>query len=363
MSSPTLNALNSRAQADIATSIEGASPAQRRSVLGAIGRALAGACHALYGYINRKAADANPYTATGSALEGWASLWLSGGRKQPTIASGSVLVTGAQGKLLPALTVMQSVTGVTYTTDADATMDGTGQATVSITAAETGMAGNAAAGATLTFVSPVTDIAVSCTVDDGGLTGGTDLETDDGLRARMIARVQNPPTGGNDADYIAWALEVPGITRAWTFPTYNGAGTVRVYVADDTYSGATLAAASEVTAVQTYLDSVKPNGVAYLVGGVVTNGLVVIAPTASPVDFTIALGASVNNSDVQDTVLANLQAVYFREAAPEGTVRLHHVLRAISEAVGDGDYTLTAPTADMTAAAGEILTLGTITWA
>lgn len=360
---PKLDSLNARIQADISTRIQGVSPTQRRSILGAIGRALAGACQGLYGYIDRKADDASPYTATGKALEGWASLWLKGGRKQPTTSTGSVLVIGAQGKLLPALTVLQSATGVTYTTDADSTLDDTGQATVSITAAEAGMGGNAAAGATLTFVSPLDGIAASCTVGAEGLTGGTDLESDDGLRERMIQRIQNPPQGGSDADYVAWALEVAGITRAWTFPTYNGPGTVRVYVADDTYSGATLAAASEVAAAQAYLDSVKPNGVAYLVGGVVTNGLEVIAPTAAPVDFTIALGASVNTSDVQDKVLANLQAVYFREAEPEGTVRFHHLLRAISEAVGDGDYTLTTPTADMAAAAGEILTLGAITWA
>lgn len=38
-------------------------------------------------------------------------------------------------------------------------------------------------------------------------------------------------TGGADPDYVIWAKEVAGITRAWTFRHYKGTGTVGVMVA------------------------------------------------------------------------------------------------------------------------------------
>ena len=41
------------------------------------------------------------------------------------------------------------------------------------------------------------------------------------------------PWGDND-DYVAWATEVPGVTRAWCSPNGMGAGTVVVrFVRDD----------------------------------------------------------------------------------------------------------------------------------
>ena len=65
------------------------------------------------------------------------------------------------------------------------------------------------------------------------LTGGTDTETDDQLRARILHRIQNPPMGGAQADYVTWALAVPGVTRAWAAPE-QGPGTITVrFLMDD----------------------------------------------------------------------------------------------------------------------------------
>ena len=65
------------------------------------------------------------------------------------------------------------------------------------------------------------------------LTGGTDTETDEQLRARILHRIQNPPMGGAAADYVAWALAVPGVTRAWAAPE-QGVGTITVrFLMDD----------------------------------------------------------------------------------------------------------------------------------
>jgi uncharacterized phage protein gp47/JayE len=65
------------------------------------------------------------------------------------------------------------------------------------------------------------------------LTGGTDQETDDELRLRVLTRIRQPPMGGDADDYVAWALAVPGVTRAWCSPLEMGIGTVTVRVMCD----------------------------------------------------------------------------------------------------------------------------------
>ena len=59
------------------------------------------------------------------------------------------------------------------------------------------------------------------------MTGGVEAENDDDLRARILQRIQNPPMGGAQADYVTWALAVPGVTRAWAAPE-QGIGTITV---------------------------------------------------------------------------------------------------------------------------------------
>src|SRR6478736_4591283 len=75
--------------------------------------------------------------------------------------------------------------------------------------------------------SPPLPGVVSATLH-GDMTGGADTETDDQLRARVLFRIQQPPMGGDANDYVAWALAVPGVTRAWCSPLEMGMGTVTV---------------------------------------------------------------------------------------------------------------------------------------
>ena len=78
----------------------------------------------------------------------------------------------------------------------------------------------------LTLDSPIVGVNASANVTAGALTGGADAEDDDSLRARLLARIKEPPQGGSKADYVTWALEVPGVTRAWCYPEEMGDGTV-----------------------------------------------------------------------------------------------------------------------------------------
>ncbi len=60
---------------------------------------------------------------------------------------------------------------------------------------------------------------------------GTDTESDESLRERVVASYKNASNGTNCAYYEKVATEIPGITAASAVPKGRGAGTVDVYVA------------------------------------------------------------------------------------------------------------------------------------
>ena len=347
LSRPSLSDLVASVRSDVETRVAGSTPGVRRTVLGALATALAGAVHGVYGALAARASQSVPYTATDTHLDGWGSLW-GVTRKQPTAASGTATATGASGVLIAAGTRLQSAAGAVYSVDVDVSTAG-GTASFQLTAVDVGSLGNQPAGAVLTWVNTPTGLASTVTIGADGLAGGTNLESDDGLRARLLARIQAPGHGGNADDYLNWALEVPAITRAWVFPLYDGPGTVRVYVANDAYTGADLAAGGDVAAAQSYVDARRP----------VTATVEVVAPTAAPVDLTLSI--TPDTAETRAAVEAALQELLLREPVPEGGLSLNRLIVTIGSA-GVDDFEMTAPVAAPAAAAGELLTLGEITW-
>jgi uncharacterized phage protein gp47/JayE len=196
----------------------------------------------------------------------------------------------------------------------------------------------------------VPGVASAALVAAPGLTQGADAESDDALRLRLLARIRQPPMGGSASDYVAWALQVPGVTRAWVYPLENGVGTVTVrFVRDNDVDF--IPDAGAVTAVQEYIDARRP----------VTAQVTVLAPTAAPLDLTIAL--TPDTAAVRAAVTGELQDLLRRDAKPGGTILISRIREAISVSAGETNHVLSAPTADVTHLAGEMPTLGTITWA
>jgi len=347
-SRPTLPDLIARAQADIESRLPGADARLRRTLLGVLARIHAGSAHALYGYLDWLARQLMIDTAEVDHLDRWASIW-GVSRKAATPAIGNVSFTGTDNTVIPISTVLQRADGAEFVTDAAGTITA-GTVVVAVTASTAGDNGNTVSGSALSLVSPISGVNGTATVDASGLTGGTDAEADDALRSRLLARIQQPPHGGADFDYVTWALEVAGVTRAWVYPAELGLGTVSVrFMMDDTYSDG-IPLAADVTAVQSYIDTLRP----------VTAAVTVVAPVAVPLDFTISLIP--NTSTTQAAVQASLQDLIQREASPGGTLLISHIREAISTSAGETDHTLTVPAADVTHTTGQIATMGTITW-
>lgn len=352
-SRPDLPTLIDRAAGDIESRLPGADARLRRSNLNVLARVHAGATHGLYGYLDWIAKQILVDTADAEILERHATIWLPSGRLPAAYAVGQITVTGSNGAVIPAGSVFKRADGVTYATESEATI-AAGQAVVMIVAEVAGQAGNDTAGITLNIDSPIAGINASAIVTAGALTGGAEIEDDAALRARVLARIQQTPHCGAKHDYIAWAKEVPGVTRAWCYPLEMGDGTVTVrFVRDDDAS--LIPDVNEVAAVQAYIDDRRPVGMA----------LFVVAPVAAPANFTIQIIPA--TASVKAAVEASLRDLLIREAEPEGgasegKILLSHIREAISQATGETNHVLTAPVADIAPGIGQMVTFGAITW-
>ena len=346
---PSLQQLIDRAVADISSRLPGADARVRRSNLNVLARVHAGAMHELYGELDWVSRQIVPDNCDDDMLLRWANVFLRVPQKPASFAVGQVQFSGSNNKVITAGTVIQRSDGTEYVVNADAAV-ASGAAMVSVTAVVAGASGNAASGTMLSLISPISGISANGAVAAAGLTNGFDIESILSVRARLLSRLRMPPQGGTAYDYVTWALEVSGITRAWSYPALNGAGTVGVCVVTDGAPGGLIPGAATLAAVAAHIDSVRP----------VTANVTVFAPVSDPLNFTIVL--TPNTLAVQAAVQAELADLLNREAIPGGTLLLSHIRQAISVAAGETDHVLVAPAANVVSAAGHIAVMGAITW-
>lgn len=345
---PTLNEILDRDRGDLDAWLPGADSRLRRSVLDVLLRAHAGTAHGLYGYLDWTARQVLPDTAESEVLARHASVW--GVTRKPAVAAGGAIVaTGANGSIIDAGAVLVRADGARFVVEA-AAMIAAGTASLAVEAEEPGPSGNSPAGQLLTLASPIAGVDAQLAVVAPGLIGGVDEEGDDDLRARLLLRIRNQPHGGNRSDYQRWALEVPGVTRAWVYPAWLGIGTVGVaFVMDGRIDPIPLAA--DVDLVQDYIDLVRP----------VTAALTVFAPPLVPLNLNI--DADPPTAEVEAAIAAEIRDMLFREAEPGGQILISHIREAISIAPGEYDHQLISPVANVDVGPGEMLVMGSITWA
>lgn len=102
---------------------------------------------------------------------------------------------------------------------------------IQITATDTGAATNLAPGAALRWVSPPPFVSPTALVGSGGLTGGVDEETYEGLRTRILEKIRNPPGGGNWSQLNQAAEDsTVAVQKSFAYPAANGPATVHIAV-------------------------------------------------------------------------------------------------------------------------------------
>jgi uncharacterized phage protein gp47/JayE len=354
----SLSALITRIGGDLLGRLQATGPLLRRAMANVLSTVWAGGIHELYGYLDWVSLQIFASSSDRDELLVQAALYgiLP---DAATFASGNVTATGTNGAVILAGAIVRLDAVTSYSVVTGQTIV-SGTATVPVVAVTAGAAGNLAAGTALTFESQIAGVSATVLVASGGLTAGDDGDAGDAgterVRARLLLRLQEPPAGGVESDYIQWALLVAGVTRVWVYRRENGLGTVVVRFVRDNDVGSIFPDSGEVAAVQASLDANRP----------VTAVATAVAPTSLAVAFTLHIVP--DTADIRVAVAAELADLFSQLAAPgdgavRGTVPLSKIRGAISDAQGaTGDYTLTVPSADVVPALGQLPSVGTITW-
>ena len=344
---------------DIAAHLPGADASVPNSVLAVLSEVQASLTHDNDRHLDWLARMMMPDTAEGEFAERWANIWLPDGRKAASYATGQLTVTGSSGAVVPADTEL-SVTLVdqngvastaTYVVTTGVTLAGS-SGVVSVSASVAGVLGNLDEGATLAFVSALTGIDGTATVTAAGLAGGADQESDAALIARYVARIQEPPHGGTAADYVAWALEVAGVTRAWAAQEMGvGTVTVRVMLDDVRSTAHGIPESGDIAIVAAHLDGLRPVTVAQCY---------VVAPTAQPLNLTITdlIG---DTPEVRANIATELAEMLRARAVPGGIIYASWIVEAISAATGEDHHDASVANVVPTSA-GHIVVPGVITY-
>lgn len=345
---PAIATIIERVTSDLESRGFGADTRVRRSVLYVLARVIAGVAHGLYGFIAWASRQFLPDTQDDENLERYASMY--GITRLPaTRAAGNVVFTGANGVVVPVGLRLQRADGYEYETTAEGTI-ASGTATVAVQAVATGVDGNADAGVQLAVAAQVSGLAAAATVAAGAIAGGADVEALDALRDRVLTFMRKRPQGGAAHDYVAWALEVPGVTRAWPKPHLNGLGTMALFFVRDGDDDP-IPSPAAVAAVQAHIDLLRP---------VTVKDFTVYAPAPLPVDFEIRLRP--DSTANRAAVVTQLQDLFRRESEPGGLIPLTHCAEAISLAAGEFDHDLIAPAADIEPGAGYMPVLGDVSF-
>ena len=146
--------------------------------------------------------------------------------------STDILITGTAGTVVNTgdLTFIFDSTGVTYTNTVGGTLQTSGNLHLSAVALSPGIIGNVGAGQSIGLLGPPAGINTVGTVIVA-FASGTDRESTDSYRARLLNRLQQPPSGGNLNDLRNFAFAGDSSVRTViVVPFALGLGTAAVYI-------------------------------------------------------------------------------------------------------------------------------------
>jgi uncharacterized phage protein gp47/JayE len=344
---PNLSQLIATAETDINGRLPGADSRLRRSVLWVLARVIGGGLFGVYGYLDWIIKQLFVTTASELFLLIHAAIWgLT--QKTATQSKGSVIVTGTVGETVDAGAQLQRSDGTVFVVDIDTTLTAISQ-DITVTSEIYGAKTITATGSELSFISPISGINSAVIVAAGGLVGGADKEDVEALRARILARIRRPALTGKSGDYEQWALEVSGVTRAWEYPQWMGAGSVGLTFVFDGREDI-IPTDDDLGVMVSYIDARRPITATIYVFPAIRD---VISPTISITPFTDAVKAA---------AIKELRDLFARESEPGGTILRTHMDEAISVADGETDHELISPVDNVIAAPAHLPVLGDITW-
>lgn len=287
-------------------------------------------------------------------------------RKAATAATGLLQITGVEGTVFPVgfrfCTPSTAIApNVEFEALESATIDSSGETTIRVGCIETGTTGNVPANCVTLMSKPIGGVATI--TNENPITGGTETETDDSLRQRIIEKDRNNEASfvGCNADYKRWAKEVDGVGSAIVVPEWlgKGTGTVKLIIMDangqPATSSLTKAVYDHICAPENEDERLAP------IGAILT------VATCSAVSINVAGEVILEDGAIITTVTAAFEErlkVYFEEAKAEGSVRYTRVSSVLSETPGVLDYnpiTINGAVDNVPITVDDYPTIGTIT--
>lgn len=261
-------------------------------------------------------------------------------RKEATYAIGTITVTGSAGTVIPLGSIFSTESGadvesIDFATTEEATIPSAGSVNIPICCTEAGTNGNVSIG-TIIFKSSDLPSSITGVTNTSATIGGTDEESDDALRARIIYVEQSKGVSyvGSKADYKRWAESVEGVGEAIVVPAEDNSGTVTIILTDANGNPAT----SELcTSVYNYIMGVKEDQSDRLTN---TNAsLVVIAPVLVKIAVSAAVELSGNKTlDEIKTAFVTALNEYLLTASDGGKVKYSEICSALLRTSGVADY-------------------------
>jgi uncharacterized phage protein gp47/JayE len=262
-----------------------------------------------------------------------------------------------------------NVTGLytfTYTvsnypdTPATGTISGTGVwGSAEILSSGTGLITNLDSGSSLALATPITGVDTYAIVQYSGITGGADNESDTSLRSRTMLSRKYPVTNFNIGAIQQAVLNISGVTRCWIKRCTPAVGQVTIYFMRDDDTDP-IPSGAEIIEVEDVLYDMCP-------AQSDTADIIVHAPTPVATAFTFT-DISPDTTTMKAAITASLQALFADEVDLEETLLTDKyrsaIINTIDPNTGEAllNYSLSAPTSDITVTSGEIATLGTITF-
>ena len=209
-----------------------------------------------------------------------------------------------------------------------------GELLLPIRATEAGSFGDVGAGAVTVLSTPLPGVEVT---NDEEITGGTDAETDDALRERVLDSFQgNGP--GNKKDYERRARAWEGVGRVTVIPQWDGPGTVKVIVTDA--AGQPLSA-EIVDGLQADMDPVPGLGEGWApISAVVTVTTATVLNVSVGADVELEPGFSLDGAGGTVDVSADIEDAlrdYIERVEPGGEIVIAQVMGRIATVFGVHD--------------------------
>lgn len=254
---------------------------------------------------------------------------------QPSV--GHVTVIGKTGTVVSAGTVFSTTSvgdtqSVDFAVTADTPIPDSGSVMCAVKCTQAGVIGNVAAGTIVLKDGKASN--VTSVNNESEFTGGTEIEDDESLRARIlyIDQTQGASYVGSISDYKRWALAVPGTGSAIIIPASDDTGLVKIVLTD---SNGAPASTELCTAVYNYI--MHPESPELRLAPVNAN-LSVVAP--EKIEITISATVELDGAamdKVKEQFSQSLLA-YFANVPNEKEIRYTRIASMLSDTQGVHDY-------------------------